>query len=84
MGRQERPLLLPGDPPEIFRCNRKEVFELAHAVLADVPGLIRGPRILKEPGRLLMVGFCHVKGVFKGGVVESFVIHATSLVPFPG
>jgi hypothetical protein len=31
-----------------------------------------------------MVGFCHIKGVFKGGVVESFVIHATSVVPFPG
>jgi hypothetical protein len=31
-----------------------------------------------------MVGFCHIKGVFKGGFVESFVSHATSLVPFPG
>ena len=84
MGREERPLLLPGDPPEIFRCNRKEVFELAHAVLADVPRLMGGPGILEEPDCLLMVRLCHIKGVFQGGVVESFVVHATSVVPFPG
>ena len=77
-------LLLPGDPPEIFGGNRQQVFELAHAVLADVPRLISGPRFLKEPGRLLMVRRCHIKGVFKGGLVESFVIHSTSVVPFPG
>ena len=84
MAGREWPLLLPGHSPEVFRGNLKKPFELAHAVLADVPRLISGPRFLKEPGRLLMVRRCHIKGVFKGGLVESFVIHSTSVVPFPG
>ena len=76
--------MLPCHPPEVFRGNLQKPFELAHAVLADVPRLMGGPGILKEPDGLLMVGLCHIKGVFKGGVVESFVVHATSVVPFPG
>ncbi|MDR6417399.1 hypothetical protein J2808_004160 [Pseudarthrobacter sulfonivorans] len=31
-----------------------------------------------------MVGLGDVEGVFKGGVVESFVIHGTSVVDIPG
>ncbi|MET3718586.1 hypothetical protein ABIB27_000412 [Arthrobacter sp. UYEF21] len=31
-----------------------------------------------------MVGLRYVKGVFEGGLVESFVIHGTSVVPIPG
>ena len=84
MAGREWPLLLPGHSPEVFRGNLKKPFELADAVLADIPRLMGGPGILEEPDCLLMVRLCHIKGVFQGGVVESFVVHATSVVPFPG
>lgn len=70
--------------PKIFLGHPEEAFKLVHAVLADVAGGPGRAGLLQKPDGLLMVGLGEVEGVFKSGVVESFVIHATSVVPFPG
>ena len=79
-------LLFARDPSEIFLRGGQEFLELAHALLAGVPCLMRGAGALQEPEGFLMVGLGHVKCVFKGGFVlkRRFVVHATSLVRFPG
>ncbi|GEM_PF-1818167 len=77
-------LLLPGHPPQVFLRNLEESFELAHPVLADVAGSPACAGLLQEPDGFLLVGLGDVEGVFKGGLVESFFVHATSVVPIPG
>lgn len=77
-------LLLPGYAAQILFGNLEEPFELAHPVRADVAGSPGRSRLLQEPDGFFMVGLGDVEGVFKGGLVESFVIHATSVVPIPG
>ncbi|MET3174935.1 UNVERIFIED_ORG: hypothetical protein ABIB52_002789 [Arthrobacter sp. UYCu721] len=76
--------MLPGYAAQIFFGNLEEPFELAHSVLAYVAGSPGRPRLAKEPDGFFVVGLGDVEGVFKGGLVESFVIHATSVVPIPG
>ena len=84
-GEEEWPeLLLPDYPPEILFGQVEEAFQLPNAVFADVAGSLGSTGLLKKPDSLLVVGFGHVEGVFKSGVVESFVIHGTSVVPIPG
>jgi hypothetical protein len=77
-------LLLPDYPPKILFGQLEEAFQLPNAVFADVAGSLRSTGLLKKPDSLLVVGFGYVKGVFKGGLVESLVIHGTSVVPIPG
>lgn len=79
-------LLLPGDPSKVFLGNGQQSLELAHAVLADIPGRVCGAGAFKQPHGFLVVRLGHVQGVFEGGVVlkSRFVVHATSVVPFPG
>jgi hypothetical protein len=79
-------LLLPGDPSKVFLGNGKQSLELAHAVLADIPGLMGGAGTFEQPDCFLMVCLGHVQGMFEGGLVLKcrFVVHATSVVPFPG
>jgi hypothetical protein len=79
-----RDLLLPDHPPEILFGQLEEAFQLPDAVLANIAGSQRSTGLLHEPDSLFMVGLGDVEGVFKGGVVESFVIHGTSVVPIPG
>ena len=62
-------------------ANWRRVFQLPDAVLANIAGSQRSTGLLHEPDGLFMVGLGDVEGVFKGGVVESFVIHGTSVVP---
>jgi hypothetical protein len=84
-GEEEWPeLLLPGYSPKIFFGQMEEAFQLPNAVFAGVAGSVGSTGLLKKPDGLLVVGFGHVKGMFKGGLVESLVIHGTSLVPIPG
>ena len=77
-------LLFPGYPPEILFGQAEEAFQLPDTVLADVAGRVCRTGLLQEPEGLFMIGLGDVKGVFQGGVVESFVIHGTSVVPIPG
>ena len=85
MGRKSgQDLLLPGHAPEIFFGQLEEAFQLPHAVSTDVAGRPGSTGLLKKPDGLLVIGLGHVKGVFKSGLVERFVIHGTSLVPIPG
>jgi hypothetical protein len=81
-----RGLLLPHHPSEVFLGYRQQPFQLAHPVLSDVAGLVGGPGTLKQPDSLLMVGFGDVEGVLKGCFVlkRRIIVHATSVVPFPG
>jgi hypothetical protein len=84
-GEEEWPgLLLPDYPPKIFFGQVEEAFQLANAVFADVADGLRSTGLLKKPDSLLVVGFGDVKGMFQGGLVESLVIHGTSVVPIPG
>lgn len=79
-------LLFPGDPSKVFFGNGQQSLKLAHAVLADIPGRMGRAGAFNQPYRFLMVGFGYVQGVFEGGLVlkSRFVVHATSVVPFPG
>jgi len=79
-------LLFARDPSEVFLRGGQEFLELAHALLAGVPCLVRGAGAFKEPDSFLVVGLGHVECVFEGGFVlkRRFVVHATSLVRFPG
>jgi len=79
-------LLLPGDPSKVFLGNGEQSLELAYPILADIPGLMGGAGAFEQPDCFLMVCLGHVQGVFEGGVVLKcrFVVHATSVVPFPG
>lgn len=76
--------MLPDYSSKIFFGQVEEAFQLPNAVFADVAGCPGGTGLLKEPDGLFVVGFGHVKGVFKGGLVKSLVIHGTSVVPIPG
>jgi hypothetical protein len=62
----------------------EEAFQLPNAVFANVAGGMGSTSLLKKPGGFLVVGFSHIKGVFKGGLVKRLVIHGTSVVPIPG
>lgn len=85
MGRTSgRDLLLPDHPAEILFRELEEAFQLPDAVLTDVAGGQGSTGLLQQPDGLFVVGLGDVKGVFKGGVVESFVIHGTSVVDIPG
>ena len=85
MGRTSgRDLLLPDNPAEVLFGQMEEAFQLPDAVLADIAGGQASTGLLQKPHGLFMVGLGDVEGVFKGGVVESFVIHGTSVVPIPG
>ena len=77
-------LLLPNYAPEIFFGQLKEAFQLPHAVIAYIACSPRCPGLFQKPDGLLVIGFGDVKGVFEGGLVESVVIHGTSVVPIPG
>jgi hypothetical protein len=79
-------LLLPGNPSKVFLGNGEQSLELAHPVLADIAGLVGGAGAFEQPDCFLMVCLGDVQGVFEGGVVLKcrFVVHATSVVPFPG
>ena len=77
-------LLLPDDSPKIFFGQVEEAFQLPNAVFADVAGGLGGTGLPQKPDGFLVVGFGDVKGVFKGGLVKSLVIHGTSVVPIPG
>ena len=77
-------LLLPDDAAQIFFGNLEEPFELAHPVVVDVAGSPGRARLFQEPDGFFVVGLGDVEGVFKGGLVQSFVIHAISVVPIPG
>jgi hypothetical protein len=76
--------LLPGYTAQVFFGDLEEPFELAHPVVANIAGSPGRARLVQEPDGFFVVGPGDVKGVFKGGLVESFVIHATSVVPIPG
>jgi hypothetical protein len=77
-------LLLPDYAAKVLFGQMQEAFQLLNAVFADVAGSVGGTCLLKKPGSFLMVGFGHIKGVFKGGLVKRLVIHGTSVVPIPG
>lgn len=77
-------LLLPDYTAQVFFGNLQEPFELAHTVVADVACSPGRAGLLQEPDGFFVVGLGDIEGVFKGGLVESFVIHATSVVPIPG
>jgi hypothetical protein len=84
-GEEEWPeLLLPDYPSKVFFGHMEEAFKLPDALLADVARGMGGPGPFKKPAGLLVIGLGDIKGVFKGGLVKSLVIHDTSLVPFPG
>lgn len=76
--------MLPGYTAQILFGNLEEPFELAHPVVADIAGSPGRARLVQEPDGFFVVGLGDVEGVFKGGLVESFVIHPTSVVPIPG
>ncbi|MET4143517.1 hypothetical protein ABIB45_000370 [Arthrobacter sp. UYCo732] len=85
MGRKGGPdLLLPYHPPKILFSQLKEAFQLPDAACANVAGGQGRTGLLQQPDGLFVVGLRYVKGVFEGGLVESFVIHGTSVVPIPG
>ena len=77
-------LLLPGYTVQVFFGNLEETFELPHPVVTDIAGSPKRARLFQEPDGFFMVGLGDVECVFKGGLVESFVIHATSVIPIPG
>lgn len=84
-GEEEWPeLLLPGYTPKIFVGQVEEALQLSNAVFSDVARSVGSTGLFKKPNGLFVVGFGDVKGVFKGGLVESLVIHGTSVVPIPG
>ncbi|GAC1494499.1 MAG: hypothetical protein NVS2B15_15870 [Pseudarthrobacter sp.] len=76
--------MLPDYSSKVLFGQVEEVFQLPNPVFADVAGGPGGAGLFKEPDGLFMVGFSDVKGVFKGGLVKSLVIHGTSVVPIPG
>lgn len=76
--------MLPGYTAQVFFGNLEEPFELPHPVVTDIAGSPGPARLVQEPDRFFVVGLGDVEGVFKGGLVESFVIHATSVIPIPG
>ena len=79
-------LLFPGNPSKVFFRDGQQSLELAHPLIADVPGFVGGPGTLEQPHGFLMVGLGHVQCVLESGFVLKgrFVVHATSVVPFPG
>ena len=79
-------LLFARDPAEIFLSGGQELFQLADPVRTDVTCLVCGAGAFKKPDCFLVVCLCHVECVFEGGFVlkRRFVIHANSLVCFPG
>lgn len=79
-------LLFPDHPPEIFLGQLQETFQLAHPVLTDIPRTVGCAGLFKEADGFLVVCLCHVQGMLKRGLVLKgcVVVHATSLVPFPG
>jgi hypothetical protein len=86
-GPRRKPFLLfPDHSPEIFLGQFQESFKLAHPVFADIPCAVRFPGLFKEPDGFLVVGLRKVQGVFERGFVLEgcFVIHAPSVVWFPG
>ena len=79
-------LLLPGHPPEVFLGDGQQILKLAHPLVRDVAGLPGRPGAFEQPYCFLVIGLGYVQGVFEGGFVlkSRFVVHATSVVPFPG
>ena len=79
-------LLFPGDASKVFFRPGQQALELAHPVIADVPGLMGVPGAFQQAQSFLMVGLGHVQCVLEGGFVLKcrFVVHATSVVRFPG
>jgi hypothetical protein len=77
-------LLLPNYPSEIFFGQLEEAFQLPHTVIAYVTCSPRCAGLFQKPDGFLMVRLGDVEGMFKGGLVESVVIHGTSVVPIPG
>ena len=79
-------LLFPGDAPKVFFRHGQQALELAHPVIGDVTGFVGLPGPFQQAHGFLMVGLGHVQCVLEGGFVLKcrFVVHATSVVRFPG